>query len=139
MPSTVSAAAASVANGSSAAYHSSAVAATSTTTKFTKTKACAARLIGGSKRCTRLTSKCGLCHAGPPAVAGCQPGGMNQMASLSRQRAAAQDLRARSAYTSTLAQSGSQDSSGARVPYTHFSSSSTNVPNRRSHSMVMPP
>ncbi len=138
-PITANAPAASIGNGSESEYQSSGSAPASATAKCTSAKARAARLTGGSNRRTRRMSKAGLTQTGAPAGAGCQPGGMNQTASRSRQRSARHVLRARSAYTSKLAHSGSQDSSGARVPYTQVSSSSMKVPNRRSQSMRMPP
>ena len=49
------------------------------------------------ERRTLATSNGGFCQWVPVAVAGCQPGGMNQTANLSRQRGVRHDLRARSA------------------------------------------
>ena len=102
-------------------------------------KMLAARGIDGSYVCTCATSKCGLCQGVPVASAGSQPGGFTQTRTLSLQRSQWRDLRARAAYTSRFAHSGSQELSGARVPYTQRSVSSTNVPKRRSHAMSMPP
>ena len=69
------------------------------------------------------------------------PGGLIHTPSLSRQRAACQLSRARPAYTCALAHSGSQLFKRQRVPYTTGSraSSSSNVPNSRSHTIRMPP
>ena len=71
--------------------------ANSATVKCAAAKPRVPRDIGGSKRRTLATSNGGFCQWGPAAVAGCQPGGMNQTANLSRQRGARHDLRARSA------------------------------------------
>jgi len=84
-------------DGNSSAYHSSAVVPSTARVICAAANARAAVASGGSKVRTDPTSKAGFCQATPCAPAGCQPGGFSQIRSLSDQRSACHDLRARSA------------------------------------------
>lgn len=122
------------------AFQSHHAVAPSSTTNRPAAAPAARRDIGGSKRSTFAMSN-GTFGNRAATSSGRQPGGSNHTRSLSDQRFVCQLSWASPAYTCRFAHRGFQLRSGPRLPYTHgsLSTSSWNVPKRRSHTIRMPP